>query len=72
MSFDRIAWMNSAFAVAEQQQDVAVFKDRITRLALLADVNGFVQTDAYEKEVGQQPGALAGVLGDVIRLAVPT
>lgn len=71
MSFDRIAWMDHAFKVADQQDNVASFKDRITVLALLADTEGNVPIDQYEHAVGQPPGALRPHWGDVIRLSVP-
>jgi hypothetical protein len=71
MSFDRIAWMDHAFKVANDQPDTASFKDRITILALLADDEGVVKTSAYEKATSANPGALRPLWGDVIRLSTP-
>lgn len=71
MTFDRIAWMDNAFKVAERQPNVASFKNRITILALLADTEGNVPIDQYERAVGQPPGALRPHWGDMIRLGTP-
>lgn len=72
MSFDRLKWLKDTLREAEQEPErTAADKGRLTLLALLADEDGIVQTEDFERALNLAPQDLQARWGPAIRLKDP-